>query len=264
MRTRVLVLVLLGVGLGATNGFTQDKPVPTSSAMDLDSRIVQAVYEAATLGTDIYNKGQIEGCFRLYQGTLLAIQPLLKEHRPKLALSVKAKMDRARTMKYEEGAFYLRSALDEIQNEIAPGQKTEKTEKIEKIEKVEANQTLWDRLGGVGGVKKIVDKIFLRAVEDTKVNLFRGKKLDGKAQDNLKQSLLEYISSVTGGKIPYKGKDMKAAHAGMKITDDEFNALGKIVEDVLKSNNIAESDIKEFMGLMETTRKDIVEVKGKN
>jgi hemoglobin len=69
---------------------------------------------------------------------------------------------------------------------------------------------------------------------------------------------------VTGGKLLYKGKDMKAAHAGMKITDDEFNALAKIVEGVLKSNNIADPDIKEFMGLMETTRKDIVEVKSKN
>jgi hemoglobin len=258
MRARLMGFALLAVSIGAMNGRAQDK-VPVLSRNDLDNLIVKIVYDSAVLGTDIYNKGHVEGCFRLYQGTLIAVQPLLKDYRAKLALSVKDKMDRAKTMKVEDGAFILRAALDEIQNEIAPP-----AAKTEKIEKVEANKTLWDRLGGTGGVEKILKQVFIQAVEDSKVNLFRGKKLDDKAQASLRQSLLEFISSVTGGPHPYKGKDMKAAHAGMKITDDEFNALGKIVQDTLRANKIAEADIKEFMGLLETTRKDIVEVKGKN
>jgi hemoglobin len=269
MRMRVCAVVVLIVCMAAATGRAQqgsgmdkDKGLDWNS---LDNRIVKIVYDAAKLGTDIYNKGQVEGCFRLYQGTLLAVHPLLKEYRQPLAKSVKDKMDLAKTMKFDEGAFLLRAAIDEIQHEIAPGQKAaEKVEKVEKIEKIEANKSLWNRLGGTVAVKKIIRDVVLSATENTKVNLFRGKKLDDKAQDNLKQNLLEFISSVTGGPFPYKGKDMKTAHAGMKITDDEFNELAKIFETVLKANSIAEPDIKEFLGLMETTRKDIVEVKSKN
>jgi len=183
----------------------------------------------------------------------MAVHPLLKDYRQNLAKSIKDKMDRAKNMKLEDAAFALRAALDEIQTEIAPSQRLE-TKK----------GSLWERLGGLVGVEKVVVQVFLIAVEDPKVNLFRGKKLDEKAQNNFRQNLVEYISSVTGGPLLYKGKDMKAAHAGMKITDDEFNALGGITLAALKKNGVNEADIKEFMAILETTRKDIVEGKNKN
>jgi hemoglobin len=258
MRARVMAVVLLVMGTGAMTSRAEDrdKPAPALDRGDLDNRIVKTVYDATALGTEIYNKGNVEGCFRLYQGTLMAVQPLLKDYRVKLAQSVKDKMDRTKALSLVDGAFALRSALDEIQNEIAPVTKPDA--------KTDAKKTLWERLGGVAGVSKVVDQVFIMAVEDPKVKLFRDKKPDQKAINNLKQSLIEFISSVTGGPLPYKGKDMKAAHAGMKITDDEFNALAAIVEASLKKYAVPEPDIKEFMGLLETTRKDIVEVKGKN
>ncbi len=249
---QLLFFVVLVMGLGASNGSTQEKDKDKMPYSDLDKIIVKGIFDTTSLGTEIYNKGKAEECFRLYQGTLMAVQPILKEYRQKLASSVRDKMDRAKGMPVVDGAFTLRAALDEIQNEIAPAPKAA------------ASKTLFDRLGGLGGVEKMVNRIFLQAVEDPKVNLFRGKKLDDKAQANLRQSLVEYISSVTGGPLPYKGKDMKAAHTGMKITDDEFNALGAIVLAELKRNAIADADVKEFMTLLESTRKDIVEVKSKN
>jgi hemoglobin len=104
----------------------------------------------------------------------------------------------------------------------------------------------------------------LAAIEDPKVNLFRGKKPDQKAIANLEQTLWEFISTATGGPPLYKGKDMKAAHAGMKITDDEFNALSAIAENTLNSSKADSADIKDFMAIWNKTRKDIVEVKIKN
>jgi hemoglobin len=260
MRLRGMGLVLLVMGIGATIGRGDDKPLtpPGLERMELDRRIVKTVYDAASLGTEIFNKGNFEGCYRLYQGTLMAVQPLL-DHRPKLAQSVKDKLDQAKAMNAVDGAFKLRAALDDIQNDIAPTTSTRIDSKTDVKPK-----TLWDRLGGVVGVPKIAHTILLNAIEDPKLRpkLIRAdKKLDAKS---FEQSLIEYISSVTGGFLPYKGKDMKAAHAGMKITDDEFNALALIVEGALKTNNVDPADIKEFMAILETTRKDIVEVKSKN
>jgi hemoglobin len=255
MRARVLTVVLLVVGIRASSihGEDKDKPPPLDRA-ELDKMIVKSVYDTASEGTKIFNNGNREGCYRLYQGTLMVIHPLLKDYRPKLSLSVREKLERSKAMNAVDGAFALRAALDEIQNEIAPGAKGE----------VKKTGTLWERLGSTGGVSKALDQIIARAAEDSKVNFLRGKKPDANTIPNLKQNLLEFISENTGGPLKYKGKDMKTAHAGMKITNDEFNALAAIVKDVLEKNNVADADVKEFMGILETTRKDIVEVKTKD
>jgi hemoglobin len=217
---------------------------------ELDKRVVATVYESAKLGTEVFNKGAHGECFRLYQGTLLAVVPML-DHRPKLQASVKKQLEAANAQKPVEGAFALRAALDEIQNEIAPA-KVDNTKKA-----------LWDRLGGQKAVEKVVNDFVLAAVEDKKVNFLRdGKvKIDTKGVEALKKSLVEMISSATGGPLKYNGKNMKDAHKGMAITDAEFDALAAVLIDVLKKNNVPQAEIDELIKIVGTTRADIVEKK---
>lgn len=247
MKVRLLSAAVLALAVG-TAVRADDRPIERA---EIDKRVVKVVYDAALLGTDLFNKGSHEGCFRLYHGTLLAVHPML-DHRPKLAMSVRDKLEKAKTMKAIDGAFILREALDEIQNEIAPGAKTT------------APKALWDRLGGELGVKKVVDQLFALAIEDKAVNLLRdGKvKLDAKGVAHLKLMLVEFVSANTGGPSKYTGKDMKAAHAGMKITEAEFDALGALLVTVLKDNKVAQADIDELVKIVGTTKKDIVEGKG--
>jgi truncated hemoglobin YjbI len=240
------MLVLVGAG-GLTRA--QDKPLERA---DLDKRIVGVVYEAARQGTDMFNPplSNHEGCFRLYQGTLMAVAPLL-DHRPKLQATVKARLERATKMKSADGAFELRTALDEIQNEIAPPKVAPKT----------TTTTLWDRLGGEKAVKVVVHDLVMAAIDDPKVNFTRGKKPDPKALPALEQSLVEFISSATGGPLKYTGKSMKEAHKGMGITNAEFDALGEILIATLKKHKVAQAEIDELVKLVEKTREDIVEKK---
>jgi hemoglobin len=120
---------------------------------------------------------------------------------------------------------------------------------------------LWERLGGEKAVKAVVHDFVETASQDPKVNWSRdGKfKLTDLNRPLLEVSLLEFISSVTGGPLKYIGKDMKAAHAGMGITDDEFNAAAKHLVDALKKHKVGQKEIDEMMLLVESTRKDIVE-----
>lgn len=255
MRARLVSAAVLFVAVGAATR-ADDKPLDRT---DLDRRVVKVVYESALLGTDVFNKGKHDECFRLYQGTLAAVHPLL-DHRPKLAASVRAKMEKALAMKAAEGAFVLREALDEIQNEIAPGPKPDPKEV-----KVEPKKTaLWDRLGGEPGVKKVIDDLIAVAIEDKDVNLLRdGKyKLDAKGVAGFKRSLVEMISETTGGPLKYTGKDMKTAHAGMKITDKEFDALAAHLAAVLKKNKVAQDDADALMKIVGGTKPLIVEGKG--
>ncbi len=243
MRARVLLAVLVLVGsVGLTRA--QDKPLERP---DLDKRVVGAVFETAVLGTDIFNKGNHEGCFRLYQGTLIGVAPLL-DHRPKLQATVKARLERASKMKAADGAFELRTALDEIQNEIAPAKDGPK-------------KTLWDRLGGEPAVKMVVHDFVLAAAEDKKVNFLRdGKyKLDAKGVEHLEKTLVELISETTGGPLKYTGKDMKSVHKGMAITDAEFDALAGVLVATLKKYKVPQAEIDELVKIVAKTRPDIVE-----
>lgn len=255
MRARVLAAAVLFAAVGGLVR-ADDKAL---ERLDLDTRIVKTVYEAALLGTEVFNKGKHEECFRLYQGTLSAVYPLL-DHRPKLAATVKAKMEKANGMKAAEGAFVLREALDEIQHTIAPSPKADPKEP-----KVEPKKTtLWDRLGGEPGVKKAIDDVIALSIEDPAVNLLRsGKfKLDAKGMAAFKHKLLEMVSETTGGPLKYEGKDMKSAHAGMKITEKEFDAFAAHIVTALKKQKIAQDDIDAVMKIVGGTKKDIVEGKG--
>lgn len=255
MRGRNLAATLL-VGALATLCRADDKPIDRA---ELDKRIVITVYQTALLGTDIFNKGKHDECYRLYQGALLALQPFL-DHRPALAESVKAKLVKADALKPVEGAFVLRAALDEIQNEIAPGKAEPKSDA-----KVEPKKmSLWDRMGGEKSVRAAVKDFMTAALEDKKVNFTRdGKfKFDAKGAAMLEQLLVEWISEVTGGPLPYSGKrDMKSAHAGMKITDEEFDALLTVIQKTLEKHKLGKPESDELMKIVGSTRAMIVEVK---
>jgi hemoglobin len=245
MRARILLTVLALVGTGNLVS-AQDKPLERA---ELDKRIVGVVYDAALKGTDIFNKGNHDGCYRLYEGALMGIAPML-DHRPKLQATVKARLERATKMKPADAAFELRVGLDEIQNEIAPPK-----------DKKPMATTLWERLGGEPAVKKVVHDFVLAAAEDPKVNFTRGKKIDAKGIEHLEKMLVELISEVTGGPLKYSGKSMKDVHKGMAITDAEFDALGAVLVATLKKYKVPQSDIDELVKIVETTRKDIVEKK---
>jgi hemoglobin len=250
------VLALVAAGALARS---DDKPVDRA---DLDKRIVGAVYETAKLGTDIFNKGNHEGCYRLYEGALIALAPML-DHKPVLQGKVQKRLERAAGMKPADAAFELRTALDEIQNDIAPPKGKAAKEPKEAKEPGDAKKTLWDRLGGEKAVKAVVHDIVIAAVEDPKVKFLRGGKvkIDAKGIDHLEQMMVEFVSAHTGGPLKYDGKSMKDVHKGMMITEEEFDALKADVVGVLKKHKVDPADIDELGKIVESTRKDIVEKK---
>jgi hemoglobin len=72
--------------------------------------------------------------------------------------------------------------------------------------------------------------------------------------------LVEQVCQASGGPCTYTGKTMKDAHAGMKITEADFNAL---VEDLTKSLDkfkVAEREKNELLGALGGMKGDIVGV----
>ncbi len=86
--------------------------------MDLESKIATSLKEIINTGADIYNLGDVTGCYRLYQGALIVYKPFFN-HRPKVQTIIAESMEKSKSAEKEsDRAFILRTALDEIRTEI--------------------------------------------------------------------------------------------------------------------------------------------------
>src|SRR5436853_5544252 len=91
-------------------------------------------------------------------------------------------------------------------------------------------KSLYDRLGGKKAVTAVVDEFVGRVAADKRINnYFMAAASDPARLAAFKMKLVDQICEASGGPCKYKGKDMKAAHAGMGITGPDFDAL---VEDL--------------------------------
>ena len=75
------------------------------------------------------------------------------------------------------------------------------------------NKTLYERLGGEGAIKSVVDKFYVYMLDDARVKEFF-KNTDMNKQ---RKRQADFITMVTGGPNKYDGMDMKKAHDNMKI-----------------------------------------------
>ncbi len=255
MRARAAVAVWLFTAVG---GVAVAQPGPLDRT-EQDRRTARVVYETSLLGSELFNKGNHEGCFRLYQGTLLAVQPML-DHRAKLAFYVKEQLDKSARLNPADGAFELRKALDAVQQETAAALIPAKGTTPDPAPGAKS-AALWDRLGGEKVVRPMVKDFITAVAANPKVNFTRdGKyKLDEKGVTRLEQTLVELMSEAGGGPLKYSGKDIAAVHAGMKITRGEFDAMQVDLLKVLTKYNLSQRDMIDTMELLGKTRDLVIE-----
>jgi hemoglobin len=118
--------------------------------------------------------------------------------------------------------------------------------------------TLYASLGGEPAIKAVVkDFVEEQVAKDPRINAqFANADIPG-----LERKLYEQICAAAGGGCRYTGKDMKTAHANMKITEADFNAL---VEDLVKSLDkfhVKDADKQALLGVLGPMKPDIVTVK---
>jgi hemoglobin len=117
--------------------------------------------------------------------------------------------------------------------------------------------SLYQRLGGREGIRGVVDDFVATAAADDRIkDRFAG--LPPARVEQLKTHLSDQICEATGGPCSYLGRDMKATHQGMKISDAEWTAT---VEDLVKAmdkRKVAPEDQQALLGLLGPMKADIV------
>jgi hemoglobin len=124
------------------------------------------------------------------------------------------------------------------------------------------NQTtepsLYKRLGGYDVIAAIVDDLFGLLRADARFSRFgMGRGID--SHKRAQQLIVDQICSLSGGPCYYAGRDMKTSHAGLGITESEWEANLALTRVALKKNHIVDREQAGFLSLFERYKSDIVE-----
>ncbi|WP_447983366.1 group I truncated hemoglobin [Nitrospira sp. Nam74] len=114
--------------------------------------------------------------------------------------------------------------------------------------------SLYERLGKKEAITAVVDDFVGRVASDGRIN---GKFANANIP-RLKAMLVEQICAASGGPCTYTGRDMKTTHAGMAITNEQFDALVGDLVTTLNKFHVPEREKKELLGALGPVRKDVV------
>jgi hemoglobin len=121
------------------------------------------------------------------------------------------------------------------------------------------DKSLYDRLGGKKAITAVVDEFVSRVAADDRINhFFKLTASDPERLASFKGKLVDQICQATGGPCQYTGKDMKTAHAGMGISDADFNALVEDLSGALDKFKVDAKKKGELLRALGSMKSDIV------
>ena len=121
-----------------------------------------------------------------------------------------------------------------------------------------AKPTLYQRLGGYDALAAVTDDFIGRMAADPKLARF----FAGHSRDSLtriRQLIVDQLCAATGGPCAYVGRDMKTAHAGMGIGEEDWNAAAAHLVATLDKLQVPAAEKEEVLALVSSLKADIVE-----
>ena len=118
-------------------------------------------------------------------------------------------------------------------------------------------KSLYARVGGLPAIKALIHGSVKRISRDSRVNeFFKGIDLD-----TLSEHFIQLACVGTGGPCKYEGKGMKEVHEDLHITNAAFDAVLEDIAFTLRDLKVHTAEQDEVLGLMNSMRKDVVELR---
>ncbi len=114
--------------------------------------------------------------------------------------------------------------------------------------------TLYDQLGGKGGIEAITDGFLANLANDSRIAHFFAKT----DIDKFRSMLVKQFCHVSGGPCDYDGKTMLEAHKDRNITDADFNALVEDLEKAMDDLHVEQPAQDRFLAQLVPMHSDIV------
>ncbi|MEX2467446.1 MAG: group 1 truncated hemoglobin [Gemmatimonadota bacterium] len=121
--------------------------------------------------------------------------------------------------------------------------------------------SLYERLGGAGGIDTLVDDIVAAHMENPIISArFRPYAEDPERLAELKDHLRNFLAAGSGGPEHYSGRSMPDAHRGMNINVAEYMAAVDDIMEILERHEIEESARKDVLAITYALKPEIVHV----
>jgi hemoglobin len=113
------------------------------------------------------------------------------------------------------------------------------------------SKTLYERLGELNGISKIVDDaINLHMINPQVSPRFIPFKDEPERLSIIKQHSINFFCAGAGGPQTYGGKDMVTAHKGMNISEQEYLAVVDDILEALEKNNFGDDEKKDVLAIL--------------
>lgn len=116
------------------------------------------------------------------------------------------------------------------------------------------NESVYQRLGGEKAVDAAVDIFYRKVLADDRISHF----FDTVDMDAQRAKQKAFLTVAFGGPNKYSGKDMRKAHARMKLTEADFDAVMQHLGATLKELAVPDALIAEAAKIALSTKNDVL------
>jgi hemoglobin len=114
--------------------------------------------------------------------------------------------------------------------------------------------SLYDEIGGNAAVDAAVDLFYEKVLADDRIKHFFAD-VDMPGQRGKQRKFLAYAF---GAPTKYEGKDMRAAHAHMKLTEEHFSAVAEHLQATLEELDVPTELVAQAMEIAASTHDDVL------
>lgn len=119
-------------------------------------------------------------------------------------------------------------------------------------------ETLYKRLGGYAAISAVVDDLAERLIKNEQLGRFYAHRgADGVAREI--QLTKDFITTTTSGPLYYTGRNMKQAHAGMRMSIKDWKIFMGLLNETLSKLKVPTQEKQEVIALIDSLSSVIVE-----
>lgn len=119
-------------------------------------------------------------------------------------------------------------------------------------------KSLYERLGGYDAIAAATDDLLQRLTGDPEIGFYwRGHSTDSMKRD--RQLVVDFLCQALGGPVIYRGRDMKTSHAGLNISEHDWQIFEAHAIATLEKFEVPEKEKEEFLACAAALKDDIVE-----
>ena len=115
-------------------------------------------------------------------------------------------------------------------------------------------QSLFDKYGGQQRVAAVVRDFYVRVMADSALQPY----FEGVHLERLIQHQTNLVAKALGGPEPYRGRDVRRAHAGHGIDDDAFDRTAHHLGEALNNAGFSAEDRTAVLEFVEELRSAVV------